>query len=324
LLVAIVVGVVLLVVFGSLFAGADAGFARLLVDAVPRVDVGPVLWSLVVFVVAGLGATGAFYLLVSRPLPRSGVARSVLRRVEWALPVGLLVGLFAVFVGVQVVAMFGGSGYVSRTPGLTYAQYARGGFWQLSAVTVLTLPVIWGAVRLADRDRDRAWLRGLLGPLAVLTVVIVVSALTRMWSYQQAYGFTVLRLLVETCEVWLGVVYLLVIGAGARMRAGWVPRGAVALAMVALLVLAGLNPEGFIAARNIERWQASGRLDERYLAGLSPDAIEAVLALPEPARGCVLVGIARRLDAAEDWRSWNASRASGRAELAGRGPACGE
>ena len=246
-----------------------------------------------------------------------------MRRAEWAVPVGLLAGLFAVFVGVQLVALFGGSGYVSRTPGLTYAQYARGGFWQLLAVTVLTLLVIWGAVRLADRDADRGWLRGLLGALAGLTVVVVMSALTRMWSYQQAYGFTVLRLLVEVCEVWLGVIYLLIIVAGVGMRAGWIARTAVALGMVALLGLAVLNPEGFIAAHNIERWQASGRLDVRYLGGLSSDAIDAVRALPEPERGCVLVGIARGLGA-DDWRSWNASRAAGRAELAGQGPGCGE
>jgi hypothetical protein len=323
LLAAALVGVLLLVVFGALLAGADAGFGRLLWDLTPRLDIGSVLWAVFVFAVAVTSAVGACYLLVSRPAWESGQTSARLRRAEWALPVGALVVLFAAFVGVQVVAMFGGSGYVLVTPGLTYAQYARGGFWELLVVAVLTLLVIWGAVRFADRDRDRAWLRVLLGLLAVLSVLIVTSALVRMWSYQQAYGFTVLRLLVEACEVWLGVVYLLIIVAGVRMRAGWLPRGAVALGMVALLVLAGLNPDGFIAAKNIERFQATGHLDSRYLAGLSPDAIDAVRALPEPAQGCVLVGIARELGP-EDWRSWNVSRAEARAELAGHGPACGE
>ena len=321
--VALAVGVVLLVVFGALFAGADAGFAQLLRGLTPRVDGGSAAWSLLVFCAAGIGVVGACYLLVSRPVavPRGPGKR--LRRAEWAVPVGLLVVLFAVFVAVQVAALFGGSGYVLRTSGLTYAQYARSGFWELLWVTVLTLLVIWAAVRLADRDADRGWLRGLLGSLAGLTVVIVVSALTRMWSYQQAYGFTVLRLLVETCEVWLGVIYLLIIVAGVRMRAGWIARSAVALAMLAVLALAVLNPEGFIARHNIERWQATGRLDSGYLGGLSADAVAAVRALPQPEQGCVLVVIASRLGA-DDWRSWNASRAAARAELAGQGPACGE
>ena len=322
LMAAVLVGVAMVVVFGALFATADAGFARLLADATPRVDVGSVLWSVFVFCAAGLGVLGAGYLLVSRArwVARSGQGR--LRRAEWAVPVGLLVVLFALFVGVQVVAMFGGGAYVSRTPGLTYAQYARGGFWQLLVVTVLTLLVVWGAVHFADREADRGWLRGLLGALTVLTVVIVASALSRMWSYQQAYGFTVLRLLVEACEVWLGVIYLLIIVAGARMRAGWIAPAGVALAMVALLVLAALNPEAYIAEHNIERWQATGRLDTRYLEGLSSDAVDAVRALPQPRQGCVLVVIMRGLGT-DGWRSWNASRAAARTELAGQGPACG-
>ena len=326
LVAAVLVGVLLLVVFGALFAGADAGFAQLLRDLTPRLDIASVLWSVFVFCVAAVSVVGACYLLVSRPSwasGRRGQTWARLRRAEWAVPVGALVVLFAVFVGVQVVAMFGGSGYVRATPGLTYAQYARGGFWQLLVVTVLTLLVFWGAVRFADRDRDRAWLRVLLGSLAALSVLIVVSALVRMWSYQQAYGFTVLRLLVEACEVWLGVVYLLIIVAGVRMRAGWLPRGAVALGMVALLALAALNPDGFIATRNVDRFQATGRLDTRYLAGLSSDAIDAVRALPEPSQGCVLVGIADGLGS-DDWRSWNVSRAQARTEFAGHGPACGD
>ena len=44
---------------------------------------------------------------------------------------------------------------------------------------------------------DRAWVRGSLGLLCALTLVVVASALHRMHLYQQAYGFTVLRLLVR-------------------------------------------------------------------------------------------------------------------------------
>jgi hypothetical protein len=93
--------------------------------------------------------------------------------------------------------------------------------------------------------------------------------------------------------------------------------------MVMLLGLAALNPDGFIARHNIERFQATGRIDLPYLKGLSPDAMDAVRALPEPSQGCVLVVIADRLGT-DDWRTWNASRAAGRAEIAGHGPACGE
>ena len=311
----VVVGVVLLLVFGSLFAGADAAFGRLVSDSLSFVDTGSATFAITVFVVVGLGAAGACYLLAAPPDLSGRAVAGRLRRVEWALPVGLLVGLFAVFVGLQAVELFGGSGYVLRTAGLTYAEYARTGFWQLAAVTVLTLLVIGGTVRLAPRERDRTWLRVLLGGLAALTVVIVVSALLRMWSYQQAYGFTVLRLLVESCEFWLGLVYLMVLASGIRMRVGWVPRAAVATGMAALLVLASVNPEGFIAQRNIDRWHSTGRIDANYLSGLSPDAVGQIATLPEPVRDCVLWTIAER-QSTVDWRSWNAGRALNPLQLA--------
>ncbi|WP_373872655.1 DUF4153 domain-containing protein [Actinoplanes couchii] len=46
----------------------------------------------------------------------------------------------------------------------------------------------------------------MLGALAVLTLVIVASALHRMTVYTDMYGLTRLRLLVAACEVWFGLV----------------------------------------------------------------------------------------------------------------------
>ena len=311
----VLVGVVLVAVFGALFSGADAAFDRLLSHVVPSVDGESVFRWVFLFTVAGAGTGGACYLLVAPvPLddPRGG---KPLRRIEWTLPVGALVALFAAFVAVQAAALFGGDAYVSRTAGLTFAQYARSGFWQLLWVSVLTLVVIAAVVRWAPASTplDRAWLRGLLGALALLTLVIVASALTRMWAYQQAYGFTVLRLFVEVCELWLGLVYLLVIIAGARARGAWLPTTVVASAVVAVLALAVMNPDRFVAEHNIARWQQTGNIDLQYLSTLSADAVPALNRLPEPLRSCALSDLADRLNNdRDDWRTWNLSRSAAR------------
>jgi hypothetical protein len=243
-----------------------------------------------------------------------------LRRIEWALPIGLLVALFAAFVGVSLSTMFGGDEHVLRTTGLTYAEYARGGFWQLLAVTVLTLPVIMVAARNATTtgDADRVWLRALLGALAGLTLVIVASAMCRMWAYQQAYGFTVLRLLVSCMELWLGAVYLMLIAAGRRLTAPWLPRAMLGTGLAALLVLGISNPDRFISERNITRWQQTGKIDLWYLSHLSADALPALARLPEPMRTCALAHITADLaDNPDGWREWNAGRTAGRAALPG-------
>jgi hypothetical protein len=247
------------------------------------------------------------------------VAPARLRRVEWALPIGLLVALFGLFVGVQFAALFGSDDYVLRTTGLTYAQYARTGFWQLLVVTVLALGVVLLACRYAPAPTraDRAWKRGLLAALTGCTLVIVASALSRMWLYQEAYGFTTLRLVVLTGELWLGACFLLVLVAVLRLRAGPVAREMAAAGVVALLALAALDPERFVAAHNVERHAATGRLDTGYLATLSADAVPALLALPEPERCAAVSGLRIRLAAPEpDWTSWNAARAAARDALA--------
>ncbi len=304
--------VLLLAVFVPLLAGADATFAAFIDGLVPPLDGATATRWVAVFLFAGTGTLGALYVLAGPPEPadsRGRVAKRALARLEWALPVGALTALFALFVGVQLVALFGGDDYVQRTAGLTYAEYARGGFWQLAAVTVLTLTVILPVLHRATRDSatDRVWLRSLLCAISGLTLVIIASALGRMWTYQQAYGFTVLRLLVGTCELWLGIVYLLVIVAVLRLETAWLPRSAVATAVAALLALAVANPEALVASENIGRWQRGEALDVHYLSGLSADIVPVLDGLPEPIRNDVREHLAHRADD-ETWNSWNLAR----------------
>ncbi|RMI32328.1 DUF4153 domain-containing protein [Nocardia stercoris] len=330
----VVAAVAVLAIFVPLLAGADAVFARLVHSVTPRFDAAaPVRWVFV-FTVAALLAAGALYLLAGPPRA-AGETDSVAgllvqrrwSRLEWGLPLGTLTTVFMVFVATQLAALFGGSDYVQRTAELTYAEYARSGFWQLSAVSLLALGVISAVQAWAAQEStwDRLWLRIGVAAVGVLTLVIVASALHRMWTYQQAYGFTVLRLLVEVFELWIGLVYLLVLAALVRLRRTWVPRAAVGAAATTLLGLALVNPERLVADRNIDRWLSgttvelgtgsSARvieqnLDIDYLSTLSPDALPAVDRLPEPQRSTIAAAIRAGLGDEDGWQDWNRSRSA--------------
>ncbi|WP_446222805.1 DUF4153 domain-containing protein [Nocardia sp. IBHARD005] len=314
--VSVAVTAALLVVFVPLLGGADATFAGLLNGLVPTVD-GPAAWQWTfLFVAVTVGVLGALYLLAGPPASAADSVRPqrLWSRSEWMLPVGALTVLFAVFVGAQFVALFGGDDYVQRTAGLTYAEYARSGFWQLSAVSILTLAVILAVLHWSVQDTaaDRRSLRVLLSAASVLALVIACSALGRMWTYQQAYGFTVLRLLVTTCELWVGLVYVLVLVAIARLRWNWVPRAAIGTALGTLIALALLNPEHLVAERNIDRWHTSGRLDTDYLSALSPDILPALNDLDDQyLRTAIEATVLYDLDE-DHWWSWNWSRSSAR------------
>jgi hypothetical protein len=87
--------------------------------------------------------------------------------------------------------------------------------------------------------------------------------------------------------------------------------------VVALLALAALDPDGFVAASNVDRYASTGQLDTWYLGSLSADAVPALARLPEEQRCEVLSRIAARMGPPEEsWTAWNASRTAAREVLA--------
>ncbi|PFG41319.1 signal transduction histidine kinase [Georgenia soli] len=306
------VSLVALVVFGGLFASGDAVFGSWVSALVPDLAWDSAIQRTFVLVAVAGVVLAACYLALNPPrvdrlaLP---AAQPVTRAWEWLVPVGMVVAVLAGFVLAQATAMWGGHDYVRRQTGMSYADYVHQGFGQLTVATTLTLVTVALAVHKAPRAtaRDRLVLRVALGVLCVLTLVVVASALFRMAVYQQAFGFTVLRVLVDVFEAWLGLLVLLVMVAGVRWSAWWLPRAALASGAALLLAVGLANPEGWVARQNIERYQETGKIDTWYLASLGPDAVPAVVdGLPEELQRCAL-------PAAEDARpddllEWNLGR----------------
>jgi Domain of unknown function (DUF4173) len=300
--------VVLALVFGGLFTSADPAFARLIDSLIPEWNLYGVRARAVVFgIVLSLVLFGGYLVRFAPKL--DGLAPRPMRPVprwEWAAPLAVLDTLFIGFVVVQATVLFGGHAHVLQTEGLTYAEYARQGFWQLLWVSALTLLVLSGVIRVAGRHSapDRRLLRILVGILCATSVVVVISAIHRMWLYQQAYGFSTERLMVITIELWLGAVFILVAIAGVRMKGRWLPRAMLMAGAVTLLGLAATNPERLIAERNIDRYEQTGLLDTEYLFRLSSDIEPALGRLPESMRGCAVY----RHDDRGPWYEFNLSR----------------
>jgi hypothetical protein len=221
--------------------------------------------------------------------------------------------LFAAFVAVQVTVLFGGQRHVLETAGLTYAEYARTGFFQLCAVGAGALGVV-AATAHPVRQRtklDDLLLRVLLGLLMGLTIVILVSALRRLSLYEATYGYTRLRLAVYATILWMAGIIGLVLTAGVRLNGRWLPVAALGFTAAALMTFTFLNPDAMIARHNIERFESTGAIDLEYVSGLSADAAGELDDLPEPWRGCALAGLAGRLND-ESWVSFNVSRRGAR------------
>lgn len=307
---AVAVTIVGVVVFGALFASADAivqsWFSRLVPDwRWDEVTVRVFLW---VFV-TGLVLT-AIYVAINPPHvePSTRPARRPVRqRFEWLLPTGAVIALFVTFLAAQASALFGGDAHVLRTAGLTYAEYARQGFGYLCVVTALTAGVL-ALIRFVAPEAtasDRSVKRGASGLLVGLALLVVASALHRMWLYQGAYGFTTTRISAILAELWLALVLLLAGAAALGWSWRYAARAALVAAVTLLLGQSAVNVDARVVELNAARYAETGRIDVHYLQSLAGDGAGAIRAsFPAEIAACALT--APRWSAQErHWAGWN-------------------
>lgn len=128
-----------------------------------------------------------------RPEPLKRLTRPVESlSMEAAGPVTVLAVLdvlYAFFLAVQCAALFGGADYLAQV-GISYASYARSGFFQLVAVAAVNLGLAWLACLALCKGEGRGLrMVQVLGTLLVAASgVMLVSALWRMNLYVGAYG----------------------------------------------------------------------------------------------------------------------------------------
>ena len=350
----------LLCVFVVLFSSADLIFARYVRDIVTfnwNIDLLNAFWqALFVACVAWLSAGGLAYALTRRekaagsaqaqaadpagaqgePAPATAQRPSVfIGFVESITMLTLIDLLFLGFVLIQVVYLFGGARNIN-VEGYTYAEYARRGFFELIAVGMLTLSVVWGLDRLARRSSplQRAVFLVLSVAMIGMVMVILASAIQRLNLYESVYGYTVLRLYSHAFAIWMAGVFVLFTATLLAARPRLFVFGGFLAGMAYLLVMNLLNPDALIAQENIQRYtqhqttqgeRLDRRLDGEYLTTLSEDAVPVVIQaldrLDQPVQAAVAQAYLEQLttleeQAAEDgWPSFHLARYNALATL---------
>jgi uncharacterized protein DUF4153 len=199
------------------------------------------------------------------------------------LALGALNVLFAAFIVVQMGWLFGGEALVLRTTGLSYADYARRGFFELMGVAGLLLPVLLGAQALipASDFRTLRLYRRLAVPLVVLLGAIMLSAGARMRLYIEYYGISTDRLYATAFMIWLAMVFVWLACTVLRSRARTFATGLVVSGFVVLLTLNVLNPDALVARANLARRDAgrtgAAGTDLRYVASLGGNAVPVLV-----------------------------------------------
>ncbi|MDH5234744.1 MAG: DUF4173 domain-containing protein [Gemmatimonadota bacterium] len=229
-----------------------------------------------------------------------------------------LSALLAIFLGLQARVLFGGAAYLAATAGLTVAEYARSGFFDLVAVTAVVLGVLLIADRVIDQGDDAGTRHfrtaGVL--LLVLVTVLIASAVARMALYVSYFGLTTDRL--YALFAMLGIAVLLgwfgwTVLRGQRARFG---PGLVVATGAWVLLLNIAAPEAIVVRVNVARAVQGHPFDVAYHRKLSADALPALYDALRvlPVVSCVqlreelLIELRVARFAPRVWQEWNLPR----------------
>jgi hypothetical protein len=279
---AVLTAVPILAIVIALLASADPVFKGMVVPhAHPAALVGH-LALITIFVVCTLG-TAAAALGDARPEARPGRFGTL----EIVVMLTLAVAVLTLFAVAQLVALSGAGHRLIVEAGMTPAEYARRGFFQLCWATgtlVAFLAIVRGLA--APGVFDRAAVRVLSGVVPLLAIGLVVVSVRRMALYDAAFGMTMLRLWVVGVAVWMGLLLAMFVArnVGIGGSRSWLLAAAGSTALVLIMVANVANPEAFVVHHNVARAERGRAFDPGYLVELSDDAFPAVVGAMEHSR----------------------------------------
>lgn len=312
-----------LFLFLFLFSSADLIFEKYVSDLIGFViDPETVFRSILVLIVTLIYIGAYTYAFREREshgaAVQNGKTPSV-GQIESSILLGSVNVLFFVFILVQLTYLFGGESNISAQ-GFTYAEYARRGFFELIAVAVISFLLLFATEKyVVKRETDHATgFKVFSTALVVQVLVIMASAFARLSLYEQAYGFTTLRLYSHAFIILLAVIFCLLLYKiyKDKKENTFAFRVFISLALF-LAVMNFINPDAFIAQRNLERFTVTGKLDIYYLSRLSTDALPTTIKVLDISNEDIRKGFARELywranngDAPylSQWQSLNLSR----------------
>ncbi|MFM9874251.1 MAG: DUF4153 domain-containing protein [Fimbriimonadaceae bacterium] len=189
-----------------------------------------------------------------------------LGNIEITVILGSLVTLFATFIATQFQSLFGGTKTIATTTGLTAAEYARSGFFQLVWVAALALiTILWLDKIQNSLTKTNKWL---IRSLITLVFFVIGSAALRMAVYTSTFGLTELRLYTSVFMVWIAIAFAWLIPTVTTNNPKKFGFGALTAGFAVIAIMNFANPEAIITRTNL----AMKSPDLQYIATLSADA----------------------------------------------------
>ena len=272
-----------LIILTLLFSNADFAFAQSLSSILSYfydLPVAKIIGTILLGVLMTVYILPLFFALdADYPQPEAGNKRKgILPNAAVTAFLAVLIALEVYFSYFQVRYLFLNLGTLPE--GMSYAEYARGGFFEIAAATLLTVALIFAATVLTRRDEDEELplsVRLLLTVFSACVALMFASSYYRMLMYMDAYSMTIRR--VGVC--WLMALMLAVL-IGVIIYI-WKPdfaltRYTIFTVLVFVLALNLMHLGATVSKNNVDRYfqeqeaevKTGYQLDENYLYTLLP------------------------------------------------------
>lgn len=253
-LLGVVLSVPVLFVVLPLLSSADAGFERLAGDLVNYMEMH--LLSVFLRMIFAVPVSAYLYGLAFGSMNGRNTQRiqterltelegQIRRLPDEAVCTALFIlcAVYVLFIGLQGKYLF--SAFAGVIPqDFTYAEYARRGFFELCQIGAWNLVILWCAGTFARTEsRNHKGLSLLVILLSVLTLLLTVTAVSKLGMYICVYGLTVNRILPMVFLAWIVLVFVCVI-----LRQRYV------FPMVRICVMAGAVLFCLLCVFPVENW----------------------------------------------------------------------
>ena len=278
ILIGIGIGLFMLMLVVPVLLIADAQAAKLADRAFGGIYLGDIFLYLLMFLI---GAS-----LITAPVATTNRAewtgtrkeRSFERRpVEYVTAVvalSMISIIYILFGTLQFTYFFQTRETMAAVSGLTSSAYAVRGFGEMIWLTCFNCALIAAAAHFVKQPAGRlpAALKALFVLLVAFNFVILASAHLRMEYYESSYGYTVARFLSHSF-----MAFLLIVNAAMLLKI-FLPKVKlmkviISAALIYYCAIAVVNPELAVARWNIQRYEATGKIDMTYMLKLPGDAL---------------------------------------------------
>lgn len=221
-LLGLAIAMPLLIIILPLLASADAGFERIVTEALRYMDehflfaMFRILLSLpVTAYLFGLVYGGIYKrntdFIDKESIRKAGHEIRIIPNIAVCTALLCVCAAYLLFMLFQANYLF--SAFRGTMPGTyTYAEYARRGFFELCAIAVFNLLMLFGANLFSAKERAQSRFLRLVNRLAaVFTLLLIATAMSKMVLYIGAYGLTIKRVLSMAFMLWLAITFSLII-----------------------------------------------------------------------------------------------------------------